>query len=133
MAFFAKNRGAAVIEKVKVLQGLTCKRSLDQLYAYLTILDSKATGLLTVNTVFIAILLVFFDKGDEIANQWQIPHPKGLLKLQLLLLCVSALLCLLVVRVSWEFLAKVPTAPANESDFDRELARLANVIFDRTR
>ena len=76
---------------------------------------------------------MFFDKGDALSENWHIPHPIGILKLQLLMVCVSAFLCLLVVRVSWEFLAKVTASPTNESDFEEELKRLANVIYDRTR
>jgi hypothetical protein len=129
---FRKNRGANLLIKVKNLEPLACKRYLDQFYGYLTILDTKSTGLLTVNTIFIAILLVFLGNGEQAAKQWQVPFRRGVLELQLVLVGLSALLCLLVVRVSWRFLAKVPTAATHDAHFDEELQRLANVTQDRT-
>jgi len=133
--FFGKNRGADLVVKVKALQGLKRKHNLeclDQFYVYLTILDSKATGLLTVNALFIAILVVFLASGESIAERWQIRFSREVVELQLILVGLSALLCLLVMRVSWSFLAKVPTAPTESAHFEDELTRLANVIDDRT-
>jgi hypothetical protein len=131
--FLRKDRGAVLIERAKALQHQPCKDQLDRFYVYLSILDTKATGLLTVNTVVIAILLVFVDKGDTLSQVWHIPHPLFILKLQLLFVSVSAFLCLLVMRVSWEFLARVKPGAAKASDFEDELQRLASVIYDRTR
>lgn len=130
---FGKNRGAGLLDKVKNLEAVACKKHLDQFYNYLTILDSKSTGLLTVNTVLIAILLVFLDKGEGIAQHLHMPFRTGVLKVQLALVGLSALLCLLVVRVSWSFLAEVPTTATKDHHYDEELKRLANVTQDRTR
>ncbi len=127
-----KNHGAELLHKVKNLEGLVCKTHLDQFYNYLTILDSKSTGLLTVNTVLIAILLVFLDKGEGVAQQLGMPFRRGVLRVQLLLVALSALLCLLVVRVSWRFLAEVPLTATADPHYQEELKRLANVTQIRT-
>ena len=55
------------------------------------------------------------------------------MKAQLALVGLSALLCLLVVRVSWSFLAEVPPTATKDHHYDEELKRLANVTQDRTR
>jgi hypothetical protein len=44
---------------------------------------------------------------------------------------LSSILCLLIVAVSWKFLGEV-TQTANGHNFDQEIARLANVVDDRT-
>jgi len=137
MWFFGKQRGMDLVEKVKALQDpklAQIKDCLDQLYSLLTILDSKATGLLTVDTLLLAILLAFLDKPREVAGLIRVYTPKliFILKVQLVLAAISALLCLMVVRVTWRFLAKVPSALTEATAFDDEFARLANVIYDRT-
>jgi hypothetical protein len=108
------------------------KHCLDQFYTYLTVLDSKATGLLTVNTLFIAILVGFLTADASKVFDLQIPFSKTVAELQLLGVFFSALLCLFVVSVSWNFLANVPTEPQDAKAFEAELKRLANVIDDRT-
>lgn len=133
MWFFGKSRGTDIVGKVTALQAFgTTKDSLGQLYGVLTILDGKATGLLTVDALFIAILSTFLASADAIAKLIKVAAPSFVLEIQLTLAAVSAFLCLLVVRVSWRFLGKVPVAPANAADFNDELLRLANVVDDRT-
>jgi hypothetical protein len=138
MWFFGKNRGMDLVDKVKALQKDSAlaqtKAYLDQLYAFLTILDTKATGLLTVDTILLAILLAFLDNPRDVARLIRVDTSKLvlILKIQLGLAAFSALLCLLVVRVTWRFLAKVPRVPTTADDFSDEVRRLANVIYDRT-
>jgi hypothetical protein len=133
MWFFGKSRDADIVGKVIALQSFaTTRDSLSQLYGMLTILDTKATGLLTVDALFIAILSAFLVSGDAITRMMKLAVPSGVLEVQLFLGAASAFFCLLVVRVTWKFLGKVPNNPAAAADFDDELQRLANVVDDRT-
>lgn len=133
MWFFGRSRGQELIGKATSLQGLaTTKDVLGQLYGILTILDAKATGLLTVNALFIAILSAFLASIDTITKLINAQNLSSILEIQLALSAISAFLCLLVVRVTWKFFAYVPTAPASAAAFDAELRRLPNVIDDRT-
>ncbi len=137
---FRGNRPDDLIRKVKALHQDAAepatfamqKHCLDQFYTYLTVLDSKATGLLTVNTLFIAILVAFLGADASKFIELQIRFSKTVAEWQLLGVCLSALLCLFVVSVSWNFLANVPTEPPDAQAFETELKRLANVIDDRT-
>lgn len=129
MWFLGKSRGTNIVDKAKALQSLnTTKGALDQLYGILTVLDTKATGLLTVDTLVIAILA----SGEYMAKTIKVIAPPLVLEIQLALAALSAFLCLLVVRVSWRFLGEMPNSPATDEDCDRELRSLANVIDDRT-
>src|SRR5216683_2674763 len=133
MWFFGRSRGADIVGKVIALQGFaTTRDSLSQLYGILTILNTKATGLLTVDALFIAILSAFLVSGETVAKLTKFSVPSGILEFQLFLGAVSAFLCLLVVRVTWKFLGKVPNNPAAASSFNDELQWLANVVDDRT-
>jgi hypothetical protein len=136
MWFFGKNRGMDLVDKVNALQNpdlAPTKDCLDRLYSSLTILDTKATGLLTVDTLLLAILLAFLDMLNDVAKLIGVGTPNlvFILKIQVVLAAISALLCLLIVRVTWGFLAKVPRAPTNAAAFADEFTRLANVIDDR--
>ena len=134
MWFFGKSRGDDLIAKVKALQHQNCasnKDCLAQLYSFLTILDTKATGMLTVDTLFIA-LLAFLASPEAFSKFLNVPYPRLVIEIQLILASLSAFLCLLVVRVSWKFLAEVPTTPTSPGHFEVELKRLANVLDDRT-
>jgi hypothetical protein len=141
MWFLGRDRGVELIGKICALQGFAAdttslnvtKETLNQLYSILTILDAKATGLLTVNAFFIAALLALLASSEEVARVIGMIAPSLVLETQLVALTFSAFLCLLVVRVSWRFLVNVSNAPTAEADFDDELRRLANVIDDRTR
>jgi hypothetical protein len=126
-------RGTTLIGKVAGLSGLAPTReTLDRLYAILSILDTKATGLLTVNAFLIAVLVVFLNELDKISRVIGIEIPARILEWQMVLLGFSAFLCLLVVRVTWKFMGYVPKRPTDEAAFDDELRRLANVVYDRT-
>lgn len=134
MWFVGKNRGADLIGKLRALQDpsfASSKDCLAQLYGFLSILDVKATGMLTVNTLLIAIL-AFLASPEAFTRFLNVPYPKLVLEIQLILAAISAFLCLLVVRMSWRCLAEVPRAPSSPAHFEDELKRLANVIEDRT-
>ena len=132
MWFFGNRRGSDLIAKVTALQDHKIPKGvLGQFYDDLTTLDSKASGLLTIDTLFIAILLAY-------PSLHIVSEPKGhskiatLIGIQLGLTVISAFLCMLIVRVAWRFYRWVPDAPTQASHFDDEIQRIANAIDDRT-
>jgi hypothetical protein len=130
----APKRGTSLIGKVGALHELgATKTALDQLYGILTILDQKATGLLTVNAFLIAVLTAFLAGLDQINKATGLQVPAEVLKWQMAALGVSAFLCLLVIRINWAFMRYVPKSPTTASQFDDEFRRIANVLYDRTR
>jgi hypothetical protein len=140
MSLFGRNRGAVLLGKVESLQSLRKSReALAQFYVFLGVLDSKATGLLTVDAVLAAVLLAFLSSPEAICRLLHEPKPARVAAIQMVLECqvwligTSAFLCLLVVSVSWKMLDKVPSSPTHEHDFSEELRRLANIVDDRTR
>jgi hypothetical protein len=140
MSLFGRNRGAVLLGKVESLQSLRkSSEALAQFYVFLGVLDSKATGLLTADAVIVAILVGFLALPDAIKSflnqptQPRLDHVRSVLELQVLLIGISALLCLLVVSIGWSMLAKIPLSPTSEDDCAEELQWLANVVSDRTR
>ncbi len=133
MWFCGEDRGADLIGKITKLGQLPeTKDKLGQLYGILTILDSKATGLLTMNALFAAILAALAADHRALADAMIAPDHQWVLIFQLGCIAVSALLCLFIVRVTWQFLSKIPQSPTKSEDFEPELRRLATVIDDRT-
>ena len=135
MFFFGRTRGTDLVDKIRALQKHSeTNEVFKQLYEILTILDGKATGLLTVNAFFIAGLAAFLASSDQIGKYIGLPElPVVVIRLQLGALVASSFLCLLVVRVTWGFVRYAPRSAATADDFTHELQRLANVIDDRTR
>jgi hypothetical protein len=141
MWFLGRDRGVELIGKIRALQGFAAdrnspnvtKETLNQLYGILSILDTKATGLLTVNAFLIAAILAVLASPQQLANIIGVTPPSWVLQAQLAAFILSAFLCLLVIRVSWRFFHYVPNTPLAEADFNVELKHLANVIDDRTR
>lgn len=132
--FFGSERGTELVFKIAAAQRHgDVKDGLAQLYGILSILDTKATGLLTVNAFLIAALVVFFGSADQIQNALGFAPPRVILRAQLVVLGISAFLCLLVVRVTWRFMQHVPETASAREDFFPELRRLANAVDDRTR
>lgn len=132
MWFFGQSRGATLTPNIALVQADdVLKRRLDQYYGILTILDQKATGLLTVNAFLIAGLIALLTATDT--SSFGVTPPKLVLQLQLLALGISAFLCLPVIRIAWGFLRYVPPNAKGIDDFALEMRRLANVIDDRTR
>lgn len=101
----------------------------DRAYAILTILDSKASGLMTVNAflgAFPALSIDHYQKAQD-------PNCIALwLSLVLIVSLVSsALLCFMVVRVQWRWLEFVDEG-AGDKFCDKELEHLVDVIIVRT-
>jgi hypothetical protein len=107
--FLGPDRGTELAFKIAAVQKHgEVKDGLAQLYGILSILDTKATGLLTVNAFLIAALVAFFAAPDQIKNTLGFAPPRHILRAQLVTLGISAFLCLLVVRVTWRFMQYVP-------------------------
>jgi hypothetical protein len=139
MWFFGRNRGAVLLVKVESLHGLATSRdALGQFYTFLTVLDAKATGLLTADAVIVAILVGFLALPEAMKTflnqptQAHLDHVRSVLEIQVFLIAISALLCLLVVSIGWSMLAKLPLSPSCDDDCGEELRWLANVVNDRT-
>ena len=131
--FFGAERGTELVYKIAAAQKLNdVKDGLTQLYTILTILDTKATGLLTVNAFLIAAVVAFLASADQVKTALGFAPPPVILRAQLAVLGISAFLCLLVVRVTWRFMWYVPETAQAATDFVDELRRLANAIDDRT-
>jgi hypothetical protein len=135
LAFIGKNRGAVILGKIRRLEsaradgaGVPVKDIVNRLYGILTILDAKANGLLRVNSLFLT-MLVFFIGWSHASTGFppQLLVFVPLAYIDTLLLLLSSLLCLLIVAVSWKFLGHVTA-----DSFESEIARLANVVDDRT-
>lgn len=108
-------------------------QTLTGLYFILTTLDSKASGLLRVNSIFIAVLAVLlgwlFNKNSPAHN---VPHFWYLVTYgDGIVFVASSLLCLGVVRVSWSFFGKA-TRIGKKYTFDVELDPLAKTVVRRT-
>lgn len=131
--FFGSDRGVESITKIKALLGASAAKDIiDRLYSNLTILDSKANGLLRVNSFFLTILLAFL--GWLHANP-QLKNKETyttVAQIDLVVIIFSCVLCLGIVRISWRFLGQVRAAGDRGYDFDDETKRLANTVDDRT-
>jgi hypothetical protein len=140
MELAGKGRGRDLVLKIRALnEAEYFKDDLDRLYGILSILDTKATGLLTVNTLMLAALAILLNSPGtlrEIAGIVGSPMLRWLdepvIPIQLALSAVSSALCLLVVSITWRFLKNMPQKATDTSAFERELHHLANVINDRT-
>jgi hypothetical protein len=135
MWFVSQDRGSELIAKTRSLgaAGLgETKDILAQFYGILSILDTKATGLLTVNTLFGAILLALIADHGTLIGSLHLAVDTTFIAGQLLATGLSSVLCLLIIRVTWQFLESVPRAPKQPEDFEAEVKRLATVIDDRT-
>src|SRR5207244_2333759 len=92
MFFFGRPRGTDLVDKIRALQKHPeTNEVFKELYEILTILDGKATGLLTVNAFFIAGLAVFLASSDQIGKYIGLPElPVVVIRLQLAALVVSS-------------------------------------------
>jgi hypothetical protein len=125
MPFDFRKRGEKLIDKLKALRTDSHRESVKELYDLLTILDSKATGLLTVDALVVAILLGVLSSSKPYLPGWGI-------WISLCLTMCSALLCLLIVNLPWGFLGQVYRDASNNLSFNEEVRCLANVVHDRT-
>lgn len=141
-AFYGSERGDDALQKTKELHSSAKDNQraiLTWFYSVLNILDSKANGLMRVNSSFITIALFFF--GIAQAKVGTGNERKPLIEpseiqviaagISLILVLVSTFLCFMIVSVSWKFLGNVEKK-GGSYDFDTEIGRLANVVDDRT-
>jgi hypothetical protein len=150
--FIGEQRGHEIIEKIRHLDGSWqdvkddappevkalavdgkvlfsgAAAMINRLYGILTILDGKANGLLRVNSLFLTVL-VFFIGWSHTSSAFppQLSVYVPLAYIDTIILLASSVLCLLIVAVSWKFLGHVANGK-----FDAEIARLGNVVDDRT-
>lgn len=139
--FIGAGRGDDVLAKTKALvnpdapNNAAPSKVIDRLYSILDIMDAKASGLLTLNSFFIAVLTGFlgFVYAPENAIQKALPtNFVPVAEFDLALLIVSSIFCLFVVRVNWKFLRNAALDGAGKFKFDNEVLRLAKVVDDRT-
>jgi hypothetical protein len=132
--FLGPKRGEEILKKIESLEGedASAKDYLTRLYSILTILDGKANGLLRVNSLFLTMLIFFIGWSNAPTGfPTRLADYVPLAYINAFLLVGSSVLCLLVVSVSWKFLGHANQIKDRYS-FDTELARLANVVDDRT-
>jgi hypothetical protein len=130
-AFFGSARGAAILGKIRSLDGTGDKEILNREYSILTILDAKANGLLRVNSLFLTILIFFIGWSHANGFPASLRALVPIAYVDTVMLALSSILCLLIVAVSWKFLGHVTTKDGRHN-FEGEIKRLANVVDDRT-
>jgi hypothetical protein len=134
--FFGSQRGQDAIEKIECLntdKNKTHREIILSLYNMLNILDSKANGLLRVNSLFITLLVFFWGAARAPGNPLKIsPDLAATAVLSLILVMLSTIFCFMIVRVNWKFLGYV-RKEGGAYNFANEVKRLANVVDDRTR
>ncbi|MBF0167039.1 MAG: hypothetical protein HQL45_05360 [Alphaproteobacteria bacterium] len=104
------------------------KEIIDRLYGILNVLDSKANGLLRINSLFIAAGVAI--KTFSLKDVGLIPSLCGLISL--LFLVISCVMCMSIVRIKWHFLDKVVEKDGS-FDFKREVEELSGVAVERTK
>jgi hypothetical protein len=107
------------------------KDTTEFLYAALTILDSKASALMTFDSILIAAAAFTIEKDSGF--DWQ----RVFTLLAIVIALVAAALCLLVARISYRFLGKVAMTPAAAEtparlDYSNELSALDEAVIKRT-
>jgi len=108
-------------------------QALDRAYAILTILDSKAGGLMAVNAFLGAFQALSIEKYRSMAATACVRDiALGMSFGLVVLLIISASLCFFVVRVEWDFLHHMKKEKTGES-CKAELAHLSKAIVVRTR
>lgn len=120
---------------------------IDKLYPILTTLDAKANGLLRVNSLFLTIVIAFVGWAKSAGQSAVAAHSIRYIisYVTIALLGLSAFLCMIVVRVSWQFLGKVNPKDTSTTDtsltgvsgettysFKAEIAALAKAASRRT-
>lgn len=135
---FGRDRGPVTVDKVVALLAAggtqpNHAQVIDWLYGALTILDSKASGLLSVNSILAAVAMGFLT-----VTQWSPDSPghlrpyEDMAKLELLLFIGSSFLCLAIIRVKWGFLGRLKRS--NDGyDLAGAATSLARTMEHRTR
>ncbi|HKO07731.1 MAG TPA: hypothetical protein VJ487_08440 [Alphaproteobacteria bacterium] len=139
--FFGSNRGADVLIKIRGLHGAGApdhgasvpdKDIVDALYNILTILDAKAAGMLTFNSLVTAILAVILSATDEVKASLGVPSFfTAVGPFDMLAFVLSSFFCLFIIQVKWKFFGQVSTE--TPGDFGKEIRLLAEAVDDRTR
>jgi len=128
------NEAKRLLEKIRQLKkdASDTPKIIEGMYAILTTLDSKASGLLRVNSIFIAVLTVFLgwlinrNPPPNVPSFWRV-----ITYSDLGLFILSSFLCLWIVRVSWSFYGKAVLDKGTYT-FDSELEPLARTTIRRT-
>lgn len=107
------------------------KDTTELFYAALTILDSKASALMTFDSILIAAAAFTIEKGGGFVAI-------VLTLFGIVMALVAAALCLLVARISYPFLDKVTITSAAagnpaQLDYSNELSALDEAVGTRTR
>lgn len=124
-----------MLRKLKALNKSTePKETINALYAILNIIDSKANGLLVVNSVFMSMITIALEisKSHHVVNTF----PKCTMALavsSLALLALSSALCLIILQIKWSFLENVTITDEDAIGTKEEEEALAGAIVDRTR
>ncbi len=131
--FFGPKRGEELINKIRSLEGrdVKAKDDINRLYGMLSILDAKASGLLSVTSMFLVLLVFFLTWSLDGSFPPELKAYLTLAYLDAVLLVISGFFCLLVMAINWKFLRKA-TAIDGRYSFESEILRLANVVDDRT-
>lgn len=102
-------------------------------YDMLSILDSKASGLLRINSFVMTIISLFLayarvssGAGPKVSRGFMFAC-----LVDFILLAASSVLCFFIIRVTWGVLEKVPSR-GGEVAFDTEIDALATVTGHRT-
>jgi hypothetical protein len=102
------------------------KDKIDFLYGNLNILDSKATSLLHLNVLLIAIATIVIVEKKEAVLPWERSFLFGVIAMSL----IASLLCLLVARISYAFLGKV-NLKSKPTNYIPELNALEDTVQRR--
>jgi hypothetical protein len=100
---------------------------LERAYSILTILDSKASALMTVNAFLAAFPALSIERYRAAHDRWGL----WLSLLLIIALVISALLCFAVVRIQWRWLQHIDPG-AGDRFCDQEIEELVNAILART-
>lgn len=125
--------GAGELEpKLLALDAADAGKALDRSFSLLNILDTKATGLLSVNGLLAAFLTVFIAFYKDPARSDGSHLVLTLASGQLFILIVSALFCFAIVRMNWEFLRDIKVGSDKKVDATDELKAVCIVVGERT-
>jgi len=106
---------------------------LKTLYELLNIIDGKASSLLTLNAITVAILAIIaqgeISPSDPSSSH---PHNSVLIPLALgtLTIAVSAFFCFTIMNIAWKFFGHVTLANGQQA-LGTEIAELCRLLDDR--
>jgi hypothetical protein len=123
-----------IVDKIRALEGGSppIKDIVNRLYGILTVLDTKASGLLRVNGLFLTLLVFFlgwYHKDQTMPDNIRKYIPVAYV--DTVLLVISSFLCLSVMSINWKFFGRVVKINGSYN-FDIEIHFLSKVVNDRT-